>query len=264
MSRRPTAAVYRRRRLVVGLGAAAVVVLVVWLASVAASALVGSHSDAAGIASASASASAEADNSPSISVAAIPIGGKCDAGDIVVRPVPAQAHVNGDVALSFDVFTKQNPVCVWLVTHSSVQVTISTTGTPSFWSTSSCPSAVKAQTVTLHQGSPTRLTLAVWNGQSSSQAAGCGPQGTWAVPGAYAVYAAALGGNPSVAALTMVAPGVPLVQPSAAATVTPTTTTGPSASTTPTAGVKPKPAPKASASTTTAPAASASPSSTTW
>ena len=254
MTRRPTPAVYRRRRLAVGLGAVAAVALLVWLATVAASALVGSHSKASDIASASASAAAEADNSPTISVPAVPVGGKCDAGDIVVRPVAGAAHVNGPVPLTFQVFTKKNPVCVWLATHGSVQVTISATGTPSFWSTSSCPAAVKEQTVTLRQGTPITLTLAVWNGQASSQASGCGSQNPWAVPGPYAIYAAALGGDPSVAPLTMVAPGVTLAQPSP--TVTARATTTPSA----TAKPKPTASPKSSGAGTP----SVSPTTSTW
>lgn len=264
MTRRPTPAVYRRRRLVVGLGALVVVVVLVWLAIAAVSALTGSHAKAGDQASASVSASAEADDSPTISVPVVPMGGKCDAGDIVVRPVAAMAHVNGPVPLNFEVFTKQNPECVWTATHGSVQVTISAAGTPSYWSTSSCPTAVKEQTVTLRQGTPITLTLAVWNGQASSQAGGCGAQNPWAVPGSYAIYAAALGGNPSVAALTMVAPSVPLVQPTTA--TTPTATATATATVTVTATPTATGTAKPSVKTTTIPKSkpTASPSSTTW
>lgn len=246
MTRRPTPAVYRRRRLVVALGAVVVVVVLVWLAIAAVSALTGSHSNAAAQASASVSASAEADNTPTISVPAVPVGGRCDAGDIVVRPVAAMAHVNGSVPLTVQVFTKQNPECTWLVTHGSVQVTISLANTPSFWSTANCPTAVKEQTVTLRQGTPITLTLATWNAQASSQAGGCGQQNPWATPGVYHVQAAALGGNPSLPTrLTMVAPGVRLVQPTppaaASATATGRATTKPkgTAKTSPTASTKP-------------------------
>ncbi|BBH17803.1 hypothetical protein Back2_20900 [Nocardioides baekrokdamisoli] len=225
MTRRPTPAVYRRRRLVVALGAVAVVVLLVWLAIAAVSALTGSHSNAAAQASASVSASAEADDTPTISVSSVPAGGRCDAGDIVLRPVAAMAHVNGPVALTVQAFTRQNPECTWRVTHGSVQATISLARTPSFWSTANCPTAVKEQTVTLRQGTPITLTLATWDGQASSQAGGCGQQNPWARPGVYHVQAAALGGNPSSATrLTMVAPGVPLVQPVTSPTASPTPT----------------------------------------
>ncbi|HZP15011.1 MAG TPA: hypothetical protein VFA96_04240 [Nocardioides sp.] len=223
MSRRPTPAVYRRRRLVVGLGAVAVVVLLVWLCVAAVSALTGSHSNAGAQASASLSASAEADSTPTISVSSVPAGGACDPGDIVVRPVPAMAHVNGPVPLTFQVFTRVNPVCTWQVTHATVAVTISDSGTPSFWSTTNCWGAVKPQNLTLHQGSPITVTLAIWNAQGSSQASGCAGPNPWAVPGLYDVQAAALGGDPSAPTpLRMVAPGVPLVQPTSSSTPSPT------------------------------------------
>lgn len=248
MTRRPTPAVYRRRRLFAGLGAVVAVIVLVWLAIAAVSALNGSHSKAPAQAAASASASAEADNSPTISVPPVPVGGRCDAGDIVVRPVAAMAHVNGEVPVTVQAFTVQNPECIWRVTYHSVQVTISLAGTPSFWSTANCPGAVKDQTVTLRQGTPITLTLATWNGQASSQAGGCGRQNPWATPGIYHVQAAALGGNPSLPTrLTMVAPGVPLVQPTQA-----------TAAAAPTGSAKPKPqkSGKPSPSSSSKPAAS--------
>lgn len=241
MSRRPTPAVYRRRRLVVGLGAIAAVVVLVWLGIAAVSALTGSHSNAGAQASASISASAEADSTPTISVSSVPAGGACDPGDIVVRPVAAMAHVNGPVPLSFQVFTRVNPVCTWQVTHATVAVTISNSGTPSFWSTTSCWGAVKPQNLTLHQGSPITVTLAVWNAQGSSEPSGCGGANPWAVPGLYDVQAAALGGDPSAPTpLRMVAPGVPLVQP--------TVSSNPSATAKPTTSGSAKPKPRGTAS----------------
>lgn len=239
MTRRPTPAVYRRRRLVVALGVVVVLVLLVWLGFAAVGAL-GSHSNAAAQASASVSASAEADNTPTISVPAVPVGGKCAAGDLVVQPVAAMAHVNGPVALAFSVYTKQNPECVWHVSRSTVNVTVFASGSQVFWSTSSCPGAIKVQDIVVRQGTPTTVTLATWNGQASDAQSTCGPQNAWATPGIYRVFAASSGGDPSSAPLQMVAPGVPLVQPSGAPTASPSTT----ASGTPRATATSKPSAK--------------------
>lgn len=246
MTRRPTPAVYRRRRLAVAVGAVAVLVLLVWLGVAAVGAL-SSHSNAAAQASASASASAEADDTPTISVPSVPVGGKCAAGDLVVQPVASMAHVNGPVDLRFNVYTKQNPECVWHVTHSSVNISIFTSVGQIFWSTSSCPGAVKAQDVTVRQGTPAVVTLATWNGQASGPQSPCGPQNAWATPSTYKLYGASSGGDPSSAALQMVAPSVPLVQPTATGspspTGTPSATARPKSGTTPTSKPHPTPTP---------------------
>jgi hypothetical protein len=248
MTRRPTAAVYRRRRLTVAVIAGAVLIVLIWLVTLAVGAVSGGNDKAAGIVSGNPSPTTANSDVPTPSVTPVPVGGRCDAGDIVVRPVAQEAYASEPVTLKFQVFTLKNPQCVWKATHGSVQIGISQHARP-FWSTVDCPNAVVEQTVTLRQGTPVTLTLAQWNGHGSSQAGGCGVQGPWSRPAAYIVQAAALGGNPSIAALNLVAPGQPLVQPTpkATATASPTasgsTTPKPSGSGKPTAGATQKSTP---------------------
>ena len=132
--------------------------------------------------------------------------GPCATDEVTITPVEGTAPAGSTVPLVLQL-TGIRPACTFQVNPQSVVARVSTSK-GKVWSTQDCPSAVARTTVVVRSAAPTTIQVA-WNGRSSD--ARCSRTTAWALPGAYQVAAAAIGSEPSTAAIRLTVPERPVV-----------------------------------------------------
>lgn len=131
-------------------------------------------------------------------------GGQCQPADVVVTPSVTGAVVGEPVTIDLAVQTRTEPACTWTVSPSTLQVKVTSQGSP-VWSTVDCHHAIHGQQLTLSDTGPTQTSL-TWGGHTSD--AMCSSHSPWAGEGTYTVTAVALGGQPASATFTLGGPTV--------------------------------------------------------
>jgi hypothetical protein len=99
------------------------------------------------------------------------------------------------------------PACTFEVNAHSVVAKV-TSAKGKVWSTQDCPSSVTTQSVVVRSAAPTTIQI-TWSGRGSDST--CSRATDWALPGTYQVVAAAIGSEPSSAAIKLTAPPRPIV-----------------------------------------------------
>jgi len=119
--------------------------------------------------------------------------GTCADEDVAVTPFVQGAVAGRPVTVTLRLRTIEAEACTWRVTDNHLALKITTDG-QEVWSTRECPRQVAFAEVVVRQAVTSTLNL-TWNARYSDP--GCPGQPRYAQPGAYAVQAAAYGGEPS-------------------------------------------------------------------
>jgi hypothetical protein len=109
-----------------------------------------------------------------------------------VLPSVPQAAAGHPIAVHLRLEGTQ-PACSFEVSPDSLVVKI-TSGSDRIWSSQDCPHAIRKSTVVVRSGVPADVPI-TWSGRRSDD--DCSGLTSWALPGFYHVYAAALGSTPT-------------------------------------------------------------------
>ncbi len=220
----PPGVYWRRRAFVLGLAFALVFVIARWLTA-----------GGDGKSGDPAAEQAGAATSPSLTVTAdpkgekkdktetdptVPVGpatptlaapeGNCAPSDVYATPSVAEGAVAGrDVVISLSLQTRTSEACTWEVGPDSLVVKVGKRA-GEVWTTRQCPSAIPAQSVVVRRTVATVVQLTWVETRESNDK--CTRRAGWAMPGAYTVSAASLGGEPASADFTLAAPAPATVQ----------------------------------------------------
>lgn len=132
--------------------------------------------------------------------------GPCLADQVTVVPVAGTAAAGREVPLVLQL-TSSRPACTFDISSSSLVARVSK-AQGKVWSTQDCPASISASSVVLRSASPTSIQV-LWSGRGSDGS--CSRATEWAAPGTYQVVAAAIGSEPSTAALKLTVPERPVV-----------------------------------------------------
>jgi hypothetical protein len=155
----------------------------------------------------------------------LPPSGECAADEVSVLPAVPKAAAGGQIVVHLRLEGTQ-PACTFAVSPDSLAVKI-TSGSDRIWSSQDCPRSIRTSSVVVRSGLPVDVPV-IWSGRRSDDT--CSNGTTWALPGFYHVYAAALGSTPTDVQFEVTIPNRPVVtrtaKPKATATATakPTTT----------------------------------------
>jgi hypothetical protein len=163
-------------------------------------------------------------NAAGAAAALIAPTGDCAADEVSVLPSVPQAAAGRPIVVHLTLKGTQ-PACTFEVSPDSLVVKI-TSGTDRIWSSQDCPRAVPKTSVVVRSGLPADVPI-TWSGRRSDD--GCSNATSWAMPGFYHVYAAALGSAPADLQFEVTFPKRGVVTKTAkpkkpTATPTPTTT----------------------------------------
>ncbi len=170
----------------------------------------------------------------------LPPSGECAADEVSVLPSVPKAAAGGPIVVHLRLEGTQ-PACTFAVSPDSLAVKI-TSGSDRIWSSQDCPRSIRPSTVVVRSGLPVDVPV-VWSGRRSDES--CSTGTTWALPGFYHVYAAALGSTPTDVQFEVTIPNRPVVtrtakpKPTAKATATPTAKATPKATAKPTPTARP-------------------------
>ena len=164
-------------------------------------------------------------NNSAAPVLAAPTG-DCLDDEVTVLPTVPKAAAGGDIAIRLQLLGTQ-PACTFKVAPETLAVKI-TSGAERIWSSQDCPKAIPATTVVVRSGTPVEVPV-VWSGRRSDEE--CSTRTSWAMPGFYHVFAAALGSTPTDVQFEVTLPNrrvvtrtaQPKPQPTPAVTATPAT-----------------------------------------
>ena len=132
--------------------------------------------------------------------------GACRDDEITVLPSVPKAAAGGNITLQLRLLGTQ-PACTFQVAPESLVVKI-TSGEDRIWSSQECPKSIPATTVVVRSGTPVDVPL-VWSGRRSDE--DCSTHTSWALPGFYHVFAAALGSTPTDVQFEVTLPDRPVV-----------------------------------------------------
>jgi hypothetical protein len=118
--------------------------------------------------------------------------GDCAADQVSVLPSVPQAEAGRPIVVHLTLEGTQ-PACTFEVSPSSLVVKI-TSGADRIWSSQDCARAVPKTSVVVRSGVPADVPI-TWSGRRSDDE--CSNATSWAMPGFYHVYAAALGSTPA-------------------------------------------------------------------
>jgi hypothetical protein len=118
--------------------------------------------------------------------------GDCAADEVSVLPSVPQAAAGKPIVLHLTLEGTQ-PACTFAVSPDSLAVKI-TSGADRIWSSQDCPKAIPTTSVVVRSGLPADVPV-TWSGRRSDS--DCSNATSWAMPGFYHVYAAALGSTPA-------------------------------------------------------------------
>lgn len=154
-------------------------------------------------------ATGKASSSAAAKAAPVPLAtpdGPCAADEVTVTPVEGRAAAGSAVPVVLQL-SGIRPACTFRVSAKSLVAKVSLRG-KSVWSTQQCPRSISVASVVVRSAEPTSIQVA-WSGRKSD--AGCSRSTDWALPGNYQVMSAAIGSEPSTAALKLTVPERPVV-----------------------------------------------------
>ncbi len=118
--------------------------------------------------------------------------GDCAADEVSVVPSVPKADAGNPIVVHLTLEGTQ-PACTFAVSPDSLVVKI-TSGADRIWSSQDCPRAIARTSVVVRSGLPADVPI-TWSGRRSDDE--CSNATSWAMPGFYHVYAAALGSTPA-------------------------------------------------------------------
>ena len=128
--------------------------------------------------------------------------GPCPDADVLVTPSVPSPVAGGDMTVLLNLQTGATEACYWRVSSDTVTLTVGA-GPDDVWSSTECPSAIPAQDVVVRRAQVTPVAV-TWNAKRSDEY--CTNRTAWVLPGVYQFGAAALGGEPTVVDVELVAP----------------------------------------------------------
>ncbi|MBZ5734864.1 hypothetical protein K8Z61_10190 [Nocardioides sp. TRM66260-LWL] len=143
--------------------------------------------------------------------------GVCRDRDVKVVPTVERPEAGRDVVITLSLRTDTTPACTWSPSAQHLTVKISRAA-DDVWSSRQCPGALPGGEVTVRQAVATRVRV-VWNGRLSDDE--CSRLTAWALPATYRVAAAAFAGEPATARFQLGTPGPVVVTRTASPTATP-------------------------------------------
>jgi hypothetical protein len=117
--------------------------------------------------------------------------GACAADEVSVVPTVPKAEAGKPIVVHLTLAGTQ-PACTFAVSPDSLVVKI-TSGADRIWSSQDCPGAIPRTSVVVRSGVAADVPIS-WSGRRSDST--CSNAESWAMPGFYHVYAAALGSSP--------------------------------------------------------------------
>lgn len=117
--------------------------------------------------------------------------GPCDPADVVVEPVIGTVGNDGDIDYKVAV-TGAEPACTWTFSNETVALKI-VSGSDLIWTSQQCRT-LPTRDIVVRSAVERRIALS-WDGRRSDST--CSGTGKWALPGAYHVVVAAMGGEPT-------------------------------------------------------------------
>ena len=157
--------------------------------------------------------------------------GPCEDDEVSVLPAITKAAAGGPITVNLQLLATQ-PACTFEVSPQSVAVKI-TSGTDRIWSSQDCPRSIATSTVVVRSSTPVVVPV-TWSGRRSDD--DCTTHTSWAMPGFYHVFAAAIGSTPTDVQFEVTLPDRPVVTRTAKPKVpkATATTSAPSPTATPT------------------------------
>ena len=132
--------------------------------------------------------------------------GPCRDDEVSAMPAVDKAAAGGPITIALRMQGTQ-PACTFEVSPDTVVAKI-TSGKDRIWSSQDCPKAIPSTSVVVRSGTPVQVPIA-WSGRRSDQ--DCSTRTSWAMPGFYHVYAAAMGSTPSDVQFEVTLPDRPVV-----------------------------------------------------
>jgi hypothetical protein len=143
--------------------------------------------------------------------------GPCPDSDVLVTPSVPSPVAGRDVTIMLNLQTGSTEACYWRVSPDTVTLTVGA-GPDDVWSSTECPGAIPSQDVVVRRAEATAVPV-LWNAKRSDEY--CTNRTAWVLPGVYQLGAAALGGEPTVVDVELVAPTPEVVTEMASPTQTP-------------------------------------------
>lgn len=195
MAKRPTRAVYMRRRAIVfGTPVVLVIAIIVLFSGGGSKPQQASLSSASTHSAVSSSTRASSSGSPASQIVdpnAIATSSCAPAG-IQVTPSITKGVAGGPITVDLSLTTNE-AACNFSVSGSTVAVAVMS-GSNQLWTSQNCPNVVPAGTLTLRKAAPVDVSL-TWDGHQSNGS--CGATNPWVGPGSYQVLASVIGSTPT-------------------------------------------------------------------
>lgn len=218
VAKRPTRAVYMRRRAIVfGTPVVLLVAIIVMFSGGGSKPQQASLSSQTTTPVAPPSRHASSSGSPATQIVdpnAIATS-SCTPSAIQVTPSITGGVAGGPITIDLSMVTTE-AACNFSVSGSTVAVKLMS-GTNSLWSSQDCPNVIPAGTLTLRKASPVDVSL-TWDGHQSSGS--CGATNPWVGPGTYRVLASVIGSTPTSANFSLKLPAQPTITKTATPKVT--------------------------------------------
>lgn len=120
--------------------------------------------------------------------------GACDDTDVAVRPEVGTVYAGGKVRITLALSTTGSAACTWTIGPEHLAYNVYDADGVETWSSAQCPDQVAEAEVVVRRDVLTTYALN-WSGRASSK--DCPASMEHVAPGEYAVQAAAIGGEPS-------------------------------------------------------------------
>ena len=128
--------------------------------------------------------------------------GICADRDVAATPSVRTPVAGSPVTFTVELRTIASPACTWRVSPATLTMKL-TSGSDEIWTSRECPRAIPRRDVVVRNNVGTEVEV-TWSGRRSD--AGCSALTEWALPGWYYVDVAALAGEPSDLHFELVAP----------------------------------------------------------